>query len=240
MKERLQKIIAGAGISSRRAAETMIMEGRVTVNNEVVTQLGAKADIEKDEIRINGTLIHPETSKVYLMLNKPKGYVTTLHDPQGRPVVMDLLTGVSERVFPVGRLDYDSEGLLLMTNDGDFSLKIQHPRFRVPKTYMVKIEGKLTAREIRALSEGIILIDGVFKPDGVHILRTNLKSCWLTLNMAEGRKRVIRRGFQSLGHPVVRLIRTAVSDVWLGSLKAGAFRYLTGKEIKSLLSYAKK
>lgn len=240
MKERLQKIIAAAGISSRRAAETMIMEGRVTVNNEVVTQLGVKADIERDDIRVNGALIHPETSKVYLMLNKPKGYMTTLHDPQGRPVVTDLLTGVSERIFPVGRLDYDSEGLLLMTNDGDFSLKIQHPRFRIPKTYMVKIEGTLTAHDIRALSRGIKLTDGIFKPDSVRILRTNVKSCWLTLRMAEGRKRVIRRVFQSLGYPVVRLIRTAVSDVGLGSLKAGTFRYLTEKEVQSLISYAKK
>jgi len=240
MKERLQKIIAGAGISSRRAAETMIMEGRVTVNNAVVRQLGAKADIEKDEVRVNGKLIHPETLKVYLMLNKPKGYVTTLHDPQGRPVVTDLLTGVSERLFPVGRLDYDSEGLLLMTNDGDFSLKIQHPRFRIPKTYMIKIEGTLAASEIRALSKGVNLMDGIFKPESFHILKKNLRSCWLTLIMAEGRKRVIRRGFQSLGHPVVRLIRTTISDVSLGSLKAGTFRYLTCKEVQSLLSYAKK
>lgn len=240
MKERLQKIISGAGISSRRAAEKMIVEGRVTVNKVIMTQLGVKADIEKDEIRVNGTLICPETSKVYLMLNKPKGYVTTLHDPQGRPVVTDLLTGVSERLFPVGRLDYDTEGLLLMTNDGDFSLKIQHPRFKIPKTYMVKIEGALASSEIRALSKGVKLMEGVFKPEGFHILKTNPKSCWLTLIMAEGRKRIIRRGFQSLGHPVVRLIRTAISDVGLGSLKPGTFRYLTGKEVQRLLSYVKK
>lgn len=240
MKDRLQKIISGSGISSRRAAEKMIVEGRVTVNNVIMRQLGVKADIEKDEIRVNGTLICPETSKVYLMLNKPKGYVTTLHDPQGRPVVKDLLTGVSERLFPVGRLDYDTEGLLLMTNDGDFSLKIQHPRFRIPKTYMVKIEGTLAASEIRALSKGVKLMDGIFKPDGFHILKKNPKSCWLTLIMTEGRKRVIRRGFQSLSHPVVRLIRTAISDVGLGSLKPGTFRYLTGKEVQRLLSYVKK
>jgi len=240
MNERVQKIIARAGISSRRAAEKMIIEGRVTVNNEVVRQLGAKADIEKDEVRVNGKLIHPETSKIYLMLNKPKGYVTTLHDPQGRPVVTDLLTGVSERLFPVGRLDYDSEGLLFMTNDGDFAMKIQHPRFMTPKTYMVKIEGTLAASEIRALSKGVKLMDGTFKPKSFRILKINLKSCWLTLIIEEGRKRVIRRGFQSLGHPVVRLIRTAISDVSLGSLKTGTFRYLTDKEVRSLLSFTKK
>lgn len=240
MKERLQKIISASGIASRRAAEQMIEEGRVTVNNFIVRQLGVKADVEKDEIRVNGTLIHPETSKIYLMLNKPKGYVTTMHDPQRRPVVTDLLAGVSERLFPVGRLDYDSEGLIFMTNDGDFSQKMQHPRFEIPKTYMVKIKGTLAANEIRALSKGLKLMDGLFKPESVRILKANLKSCWLTLTIAEGKKRVIRRGFQSMGHPVVRLIRTAISDVCLGSLKTGTFRYLTDKEVKRLLSQAKK
>ena len=151
MKERLQKIIAGAGISSRRAAEKMITEGRITVNNAVIRQLGAKADIEEDEIRLDGKLIFSETSKVYLILHKPKGYMTTLHDPQGRPVVSDLLIDVAERVFPVGRLDYDSEGLLLLTNDGNFSQRIQHPRFRIPKVYSVKIEGNLTNREMKSI-----------------------------------------------------------------------------------------
>ncbi|HBH87893.1 MAG TPA: pseudouridine synthase, partial [Syntrophaceae bacterium] len=234
MKERLQKIISGSGISSRRVAEQMIVEGRVTVNNVVVRQLGVKADIDEDEIRVNGKLIYPETSKVYLMLHKPKGYVTTLHDPQGRPVVKDLIVGVSERLFPVGRLDYDSEGVLFMTNDGEFSLKIQHPRFRIPKTYMVKIEGTLAASEIRVLSKGVKLMDGIFKPDSVHILKKNPRSCWLRLIITEGKNRVIRRGFESLGHPVVRLIRTAISDVSLGNLKAGTFRYLTSKEVESL------
>ncbi len=240
MKERLQKIIASSGVSSRRAAEKMIVEGRVAVNNAVVRQLGAKADAEADEIRVDGKLIFPETTKVYLMLNKPQGYVATLHDPQGRPVIADLLTGVSERVFPVGRLDYDSEGLLLMTNDGDFSLKIQHPRFMVPKTYMVKIEGKLTASEMKAFSEGVSLTDGIFKPGIFRIVKVNRKSCWITLTIAEGRNRFVRRAFESVGHPVVRLIRTAISDIGLGSLKAGTYRHLTGKEVQHLLSISKK
>ena len=239
MKERIQKIIAGAGISSRRTAEKMIVEGRISVNNAIVRQLGAKADIEEDEIRVDGKLILPETSKVYLMLNKPKGYMTTLHDPQGRPVVKDLLTDISERVFPVGRLDYDSEGLLLMTNDGDFALRIQHPRFRIPKTYMVKIEGNLASSSIKALSEGIKLNDGKFKPDSFHIDKKNPKSCWLTMTIAEGRNRVIRRGFESLGHSVTRIIRTTISDVGLGDLKEGTYRHLTRKEIQHLLSCSK-
>ncbi|MBA4321706.1 MAG: pseudouridine synthase [Odoribacter sp.] len=239
MKERIQKIIAGAGISSRRAAEKMIVEGRVSVNNTIVRQLGVKADIEEDEIRVDGKLILPETSKVYLMLNKPKGYMTTLHDPQGRPVVKDLLSGVSERVFPVGRLDYDSEGLLLLTNDGDFALRIQHPRFRIPKTYRVKIEGNPASSAIKALSEGIKLNDGKFKPDSFHIDKKNPKSCWLTMTIAEGRNREIRRGFESLGHSVTRIIRTTISDVGLGDLKEGMFRHLTRKEIQHLLSCSK-
>jgi 23S rRNA pseudouridine2605 synthase len=239
MKERLQKIIAAAGISSRRAAEKMITEGRVTVNNAVIRQLGTKADIELDEIRLDGKLIFPETSKVYLMLHKPKGYVTTLHDPEGRPAVSDLLSDVSERVFPVGRLDYDSEGLLLLTNDGNFSQKIQHPRFRVPKTYSVKIEGNLSNKEMKSLSKGILLDDGMFKPENCSVLKTNRKSCWLTVTIIEGRNRVIRRAFESLGHSIARLIRTAIADVSLGNMKAGTFRHLTKHEVQKLLSLSK-
>ena len=234
MKERLQKIIAASGISSRRVAEKMIVEGRVTVNEAVVMQLGAKADIGADEIRVDGKLILPEVSKVYLMLHKPRGYVTTLHDPERRAVVTDLLSGVSERIFPVGRLDYDSEGLLLLTNDGDFSQRVQHPRFKIPKTYMVKIEGNLTRSEMRALSEGIRLPDGNFKPENLQIQR---KSSWLAATIAEGRNRLIRRGLESLGHPVVRLIRTAIADISLGNMKAGTFRHLTKKEVRRLLSF---
>ncbi len=237
MQERLQKIIAAAGVSSRRVAEQMILEGRVTVNDGIIRQLGAKADINADEIRVDGKLILPEMSKVYLMLHKPRGYVTTLHDPEGRAVVTDLLSGISERIFPVGRLDYNSEGLLLLTNDGDFSQRVQHPRFKIPKTYMVKIDGNLTKNEVRALSEGIRLPDGNFKPESLQIERINRKSSWLVLTIAEGRNRLIRRGLESLGHPVVRLIRTAIADISLGNMKTGTFRHLTKKEVKHLLSF---
>jgi 23S rRNA pseudouridine2605 synthase len=237
MKERLQKIIAAAGISSRRAAEKMIVEGRVTVNDAVVRQLGAKADIDADEIRVDGKLILPEVSKVYLMLHKPRGYVTTLNDPEGRSVVTDLLSGIAERIFPVGRLDYDSEGLLLLTSDGDFSQRVQHPRFKIPKTYMVKIDGNLTRSEMRVLSEGIRLPDGNFKPENLQTVRANRKTSWLELSIAEGRNRLIRRALDSLGHPVVRLIRTAIADIILGNMKAGTFRHLTKKEVQHLLSF---
>jgi len=237
MKERLQKIIAASGISSRRVAEKMILDGRVTVNDAVMRQLGTKADIDADEVRVDGKLILPEVSKVYLMLHKPRGYVTTLNDPEGRAVVTDLLSGISERVFPVGRLDYDTEGLLLLTNDGDFSQRVQHPRFKIPKTYMVKIDGNLTKGEVGELSEGIKLRDGNFKPENLQILGTNRKSSWLALTVTEGRNRLIRRGLESLGHPVVRLIRTAIADINLGNMKAGTFRHLTKKEVRHISSF---
>lgn len=239
MKERLQKIIASAGITSRRNAEKMIVDGRVTVNHAVVKQLGAQADIEKDEIRVDDKLIFVEVSKIYLMLNKPRGYVTTLNDPEKRPIVIDLLSGISDRVFPVGRLDYDSEGLLLMTNDGNFTQKLQHPRFRISKTYEVKINGHLRDHELQSLLEGIRLEDGRFKPEQIQVIKKSPKSTWLTLTISEGRNRLIRRGFEALGRDVVRLVRVAVSDLHLGNLKTGTYRYLTREEVKKLLSFSK-
>lgn len=236
MKERLQKIIAQAGIASRRAAEKMILDGRVSINGTVVSVLGTKADLEKDEIRVEGRLISTETTKVYLMLNKPRGYVTTLDDPQQRPIVTDLLSGVQEKVFPVGRLDYDSEGLLLFTNDGDFALRLQHPRFQVSKTYRVKIEGYLSNQEMRLLSEGITMEDGLFRPVYITVERKSGKSCWLRVTLMEGRNRVIRRAFDCLGHSVVRLIRVAVADLSLDDLKPGTYRYLKKREVMRLMS----
>ena len=236
MKERLQKIIAQAGIASRRAAEKMILDGRVSINGTVVSVLGTKADLEKDEIRVEGRLISTETTKVYLMLNKPRGYVTTLDDPQQRPIVTDLLSGVQEKVFPVGRLDYDSEGLLLFTNDGDFALRLQHPRFQVSKTYRVKIEGYLSNQEMRLLSEGITMEDGLFRPVYITVERKSSKSCWLSVTLMEGRNRVIRRAFDTLGHSVIRLIRVAVSDLSLDDLKPGTYRYLKKREVMRLMS----
>ncbi len=236
MQERIQKIIASAGIVSRRMAEKLISEGRVSVNHRVVTQLGAKADAQKDEIRVDGKLISTEISKIYLMLNKPSGYITSLRDPQGRPIVTDLLHDVSERVFPVGRLDYDSEGLLLMTNDGSFAQKLQHPKFTIPKTYMVKVRGNLTRGEIRTIEEGIELSDGKFVPFDIELEKINRKSCWCKLTIFEGRNRILRRVFESIGHPVIRLIRIAVSDINLDGLGTGEYRYLQKKEVGKLFS----
>jgi 23S rRNA pseudouridine2605 synthase len=235
MKERIQKIIARAGIASRRAAEKMVLEGRVSINGSQVTEMGVMADPERDDIRVDGRLISVAISKTYLLLNKPRGYVTTLDDPQGRPIVMHLLAGIEERVFPVGRLDYDSEGLLLLTNDGEFAQRLQHPRYQTTKTYRVKVEGHLSSRDMRALSEGVVLEDGIFKPLTAAMERKSPKSCWIDLTLAEGRNRVIRRAFAAIGHPVLRLIRVAISDITLGELKPGAYRHLTGKEVSRLM-----
>jgi 23S rRNA pseudouridine2605 synthase len=234
MEERLQKIISNAGIASRRAAEKMIAEGRVSVNGNNNISFGTKADIEKDEIRLDGKLIIGVEHKIYIMLNKPKGYVTTLHDPENRPIVTDLLTGIHDRVYPVGRLDYDSEGLLILTNDGEFSQKLQHPRYKVPKTYRIKIKGRLSKEELKLLHKGIVLEDGIFKPVDIISDKYNEKSSWLTLSISEGRNRLIRRAFDVLNHPVLRLMRVAIADIQLGSLKEGQYRELTKRELEKL------
>lgn len=236
--ERLQKILSRAGIASRRAGEKMISEGRISVNRTVVTEPGTKADPKRDEIRVDGRLISLETEKIYLALHKPAGYVTTLSDPQGRPIVTDLLAGVAERVYPVGRLDYDSEGLLILTNDGEFAQRLQHPRYGIPKTYRVKVEGNLTRGELKALEAGIDLPDGRFAPADVHLEKTNRASTWLAITITDGRNRVIRRAFDSIGHSVARLVRTAVADLPLGSLREGSWRMLEQREVDRLLALA--
>lgn len=235
MEERLQKIIAAAGICSRRAAEDLILAGKVQVNDRVVRKLGTRADPGRDEIRVDGRLITTEVEKVYLMLNKPAGYVTTLKDPEGRPIVTDLLREIGQRVFPAGRLDYDSEGLLILTNDGDFAERIQHPRYEVPRTYLAKIRGRVTRKEIQSLINGIELEDGPFTVDGIQEEKYNEKSQWLRVSISEGRNRIIRRAMEALGHPVARLIRVSVGNLELGNLKPGEYRQLQKREVERLL-----
>ncbi len=238
MKERLQKVIATAGITSRRHAEELITQGRVSVNGVVVTKLGEKADAAKDTIRIDGNIISVEKTKYYIALHKPAGFVTTLHDPQSRPTVVDLLSDVPERVYPVGRLDYDSRGLLLLTNDGNFAQKIQHPRFQKPKIYKVKIQGRLSREELKQLSKGINVDDDFFKPENIRVEKYNDRSCWLRLTLREGKNRIIRRGFEKIGYRVAHLVREAIGDLTLGTLKEGEWRHLTAKEVKQLLDDA--
>jgi 23S rRNA pseudouridine2605 synthase len=240
VQERLQKIISSAGICSRRAAEELILTGKVQVNDRVVRELGTKADPERDEIRVDGRLITTEVERVYLALNKPAGYVTTLKDPEGRPVVTDLLYDIGERVYPVGRLDYDSEGLLILTNDGAFAERVQHPRYEIPRTYLVKVRGRLARKDIQALLGGVKLEDGPFAAKEVHEEKYNEKSQWLRVIIAEGRNRIIRRAMEALGHPVARLIRVSIGGLELGTLKPGEYRRLRRREIEDLLTTRRK
>ncbi|HOF04700.1 MAG TPA: pseudouridine synthase [Syntrophales bacterium] len=233
--ERLHKFLAGAGISSRRAAEEMIRQGRVSVNEQTVREMGFRVR-PGDEIRVDGLLVGPRPERVYLMLNKPRGYVTTLNDPQGRPIVTDLIPEHAGRVFPVGRLDYESEGLLLLTNDGDWAYRLQHPRFRQEKTYLIKLKGNPSASLRQRLEKGWDLDDGPFRPVRYQIGKVNNKSWWLEITINEGRNRILRRAFAQIQMPVVRLIRTAVGRLTLAGLAEGQSRFLTPQEAESCLN----
>lgn len=233
--ERLQKVIAKAGIASRRHAEEMILDGRVQVNGTVVTRLGTKVDISKDHIRVNGKRIQLEPHKIYLLLNKPKGYITSVHDPEGRPTVMDLIRDVKERVYPVGRLDYDSEGLLLLTNDGDLAEALMHPRSGIDKTYWVKVKGHLTEEKIKKVAQGgISLPGGKSAPARIRPLRKTSEHDWVEIIMHEGKRRQIRLMIEKIGHDVLKLKRVGYAFLELGDLAPGEYRRLTPAEVKRL------
>lgn len=234
MLERLQKIISAAGIASRRAAEGLILEGRVRVNGRVVTELGTKADPEKDAIKVDGKLINPRQPRIYIMLNKPMGYVTTLSDPEGRPTVKDLLKGIRTRVYPVGRLDYDTEGLLLLTNDGEWAHLIMHPRYELPKTYLVKVKGVLDKKDADELERGVYLEDGKTAPANVRLVRKEEANSWVEITIHEGRKRQVRRMFDRIDHSVIKLRRIKIGPLPLGPLAVGRYRHLTPLEVETL------
>jgi 23S rRNA pseudouridine2605 synthase len=234
MEERVQKIIAAAGVASRRAAEELILDGRVKVNGKVVAELGTKADPEKDHIKVDGKLINPRQPKTYVMLNKPVGYVTTMSDPEGRPVVATLLQGVRTRVYPVGRLDYNTEGLLLLTNDGDFAHLVTHPRHELPKTYLVKVKGVLEDRDVENLERGVFLKDGRTAPARVRRLRKEESNSWVEITIHEGRKRQVRRMIDHTGKSVIKLKRSRIGSLDLGDLALGTYRHLTAEEVSSL------
>lgn len=232
MEERLQKVLSAAGVCSRRAAETYINEGRVTVNGETA-QLGWKADPKKDEIRLDGQLIGGVEEHVYLVLNKPRGYVTTLADEKGRKTVMELVSGCGRRVYPVGRLDMDSEGLLLMTNDGDFMQRLTHPSHEVTKEYHVSVYGAVqnVAERLRAMRD----LDGEpIRPAGVQVLRRTGQTAELAITIHEGKNRQVRRMCAACGLTVKRLRRVREHSLELGDLPQGRWRYLTDAEIQAL------
>jgi 23S rRNA pseudouridine2605 synthase len=234
MEERLQKIMSRCGISSRRKAEEMIMEGLVTVNGAPAT-IGMKADINRDHIKVKGKLINKIESMVYLMFNKPVKCLTSMSETEKRPMVTDYLKRLKARVFPVGRLDFNSEGLLLLTNDGDFANAVLHPANKVPKTYLVKVDGMLDDKDIMKLENGIRLDDGMTAPAKVRRVQKKTKAnSWIEMTIYEGRKRQIRRMLERVKHPVIKLVRTRINGIELGSLKPGAYRFLTPDELKKL------
>jgi 23S rRNA pseudouridine2605 synthase len=232
-EERLQKILSRAGLASRRKAEELIREGRVAVNGAPVTELGSKADLDRDHIRVDGKLLHGPKRLVHIALHKPNNYVTTVSDPEGRTTVMDLLRGVKERVYPVGRLDYHSEGLLLMTNDGEFANVLTSAASHVPKTYLVKVTGALTPEQEQAFREGIPLEGRRTAPAGLRMARRG-QNPWYEVRLYEGRKNQIRMMFKHFGRLVEKLKRVQIGPVGLGSLKPGEYRYLTAPEVERL------
>ena len=233
---RLQKVLAAAGIASRRASEVLISEGRVEVNSEVVLEQGRRVDPEHDVIRVDGSRIPPPRRHRYLALNKPRGVVATMSDPEGRRTVADLIALHStERLFHVGRLDTDTEGLLILTNDGDFAQRLAHPSFQVPKTYIAEVNGAVGEQSLRRLRRGISLEDGPVQPTSVKIVSAAGDKTLLKITIQEGRNRIVRRTMEAVGHPVRRLSRIGIGPVRLGNLKVGEYRDLTGEELGGLL-----
>ena len=230
-KERIQKVIANAGITSRRKAEELIQEGRVMVDGRRVTKLGSTVDPEISILTVDGKRITPPVQKTYILLNKPRGYITSLDDPQERKTVIDLLATVKERVFPVGRLDYDAEGLLILTNDGELANRLLHPRFKVPRTYLVKVKGYPSHQTIKKLRAGVRLADGPTQPAHVTFLDKTNQNSWISITITEGRNNLIKRMFELVGHRVLKLKRVRFGSLTLGDLPTGEYRFLQPEEI---------
>ena len=237
---RLQKVLAQAGIASRRAAEIMIDEGRIEVNGKLVTEQGRRVDPERDVIRVDGSRIPPPRRHVYAVLNKPRGVVSTMDDPEGRKTVSDYLgRHARERLFHVGRLDTDTEGMLLLTNDGDFAQRMMHPSYELTKTYVAEVEGFVENSTLKRLAKGLKLEDGWVKPDSVKLgIRTEQRTM-VTVVLHEGRNRIVRRMFDAIGHPVRTLARTQIGPMRMGQLRPGEIRDLTREELGALLDAVK-
>ncbi|MGI5859050.1 MAG: pseudouridine synthase [Tepidanaerobacteraceae bacterium] len=234
MHIRLQKYLSQAGVASRRACENIILQGRVKVNGKTVNKLGTKVDPYKDQIEVDGSICHTRAYSIYIIMNKPKGILTTVKDPLGRPTVIDLLKDVNERVFPVGRLDKDTEGLLLLTNDGEVTFRLTHPKYEIVKTYVAQIEGIIGKDDIKTLEKGVVLEDGITAPAQVKIVKNLDDSTIIEIKIHEGRKRQIRRMCRAIGHPVMSLKRTRIANLSLKGLKTGEWRLLSPKEIKHI------
>lgn len=237
---RLQKILSTAGVSSRRASETLIVEGRVTVNGTPVTELGSKADPDVDDIRVDGRRVKAPGRRRYILMYKPRGYITSRSDPEQRPTVVDLLNkgGVREYVYPVGRLDYESEGLLLLTSDGDLAEKLMHPSHAVPREYHARVRGVPSAETVERLSRGVVLDGRKTQPADVAVVKlvdsTTGQDAILSVLIHEGRNRQVRRMCEAVGHPVSRLKRVRIGPITDEDIRPGEFRDLSDKEIVAL------
>lgn len=232
--ERLQKILAAAGIASRREAEKLILAGRVRINDVVVTKLGTQADRGRDKITVDGRSVTFTEKKAYYLFHKPENVMVTRCDPQGRPTIYDYLKGIGERVNSVGRLDFDSEGLVLLTNDGDLHARLTHPRHEIPKVYHVKISEHLTEAELQRLGEGIDIGGYVTQSCKAKVFKKNPHNSWLEITLKEGKNRQVRRMIEALGHKVLRLVRVGIGRLRLGELKKGEWRPLSAGEIFEL------
>lgn len=232
---RLQKVLADAGVASRRKCETLMAQGRVEVNGEVVTRLGARVDPEHDVIRVDGARLPVARSRVYLAAHKPRGVVSTMADEQGRPDLRTLIGDRPERLFHVGRLDTDTDGLIVLTNDGDFAHRLAHPSFELRKTYVAEVTGVVRPQLGRRLAAGVELEDGMIAVDDFRILQTLANRSVVELVIHEGRNRIVRRLLAEVGHPVTRLSRTAIGPIRLGTLAPGSVRELTRDELGTLL-----
>ena len=232
---RLQKLLALAGVASRRRSEELMLAEQVEVNGEVVTRLGTKVDPTRDVIRVEGRRLPPISGKVYLALNKPRGVVSTMSDPEGRRTLQDLVADRPERLFHVGRLDTDTSGLILLTNDGDFAHRLAHPSYEVDKTYVAEVEGKVYPRILKQLLEGVTLEDGPVTVTRARTVETSAQKSIVELVIHEGRNRIVRRLLDHVGHPVRRLTRTQIGPVKLAGIAAGDYRELTNDELGELL-----
>lgn len=231
---RLQKYMAKCGIASRRKSEEIILEGRVKVNDIVVKELGMTINPKKDIVKVDNKIIKLEENKIYIMLNKPKGYVTTVKDKHSEKIVLDLINGVKERIYPVGRLDVDTTGLLLLTNDGDLAYKLTHPSYEIPKKYIALVKGIPNNKKLYKFRKGL-KIDGRMTAEAyIKILKRNRDTSLLEISIHEGRNRQVRKMCKYIGHPVIQLERVAIGKLELGNLGIGEWRYLTSKEIEYL------
>lgn len=231
---RLQKYMAMCGVASRRNCENIIKQGRVSVNGDKVLTMGAKINPSLDVVRVDGKVISPENKHVYIMLNKPAGYITSVTDPQGRPTVMDLLGEIHNRIYPVGRLDYESEGLLLLTNDGELAYYLTHPKYEIKKQYQVVVAGNPKESEIEILRKGVDIGGYTTRPAVVERIKNNEDNSMFCVVIHEGKNRQVRRMFEAIGYPVLYLCRKRLANISLGSLRVGEWRYLTQKEVKDL------